>query len=167
MSSFDRDHRQLPGYNEAKAKSFSDARVTSSAPYEARGEHPFFEITVRRNVPYLVPDYLFENVKVGDELEGALPFGFFYYEPMRDAKELVALAGGSGITPFHSMAKEIAYGKLKGVRLTILYGSVKANDIVLKDELAAIEAACPDVKVVHVLSPDRPGQAPRDLLLCV
>ena len=132
----------------------------SSAPFEARGEHPFFEITVRRNVPYLVPDYLFENVKVGDELQGALPFGFFYYEPMRDSKELVALAGGSGITPFHSMAKEIAYGKLKGVRLTILYGSVKANDIVLKDELKKIEADCPDVKVVHVLSdePDWDGE---------
>ena len=77
----------------------------SSAPFEARGEHPFFEITVRRNVPYLVPDNLFENVKVGDILQGALPFGFFYWEPMRDSRELVALAGGSGITPFHSMAK--------------------------------------------------------------
>ena len=132
----------------------------SSAPFEARGEHPFFEITVRRNVPYLVPDYLFENVKVGDTLEGALPFGFFYWEPLRDSKELVALAGGSGITPFHSMAKEIAYGKMKGCKLTILYGSVKADDIVLKDELAAIEAACPDVKVVHVLSdePDWSGE---------
>ena len=132
----------------------------SSAPYEARTEHPFFEITVRRNVPYLVPDYLFENVKVGDTLEGALPFGFFYWEPLRDSKEIVALAGGSGITPFHSMAKEIAYGKMKGCKITILYGSVKANDIVLKKELDEIEKACPDVKVVHVLSdePDWPGE---------
>ena len=132
----------------------------SSAPFEARGEHPFFEITVRRNVPYFVPDYLFENVKIGDILEGALPFGFFYWEPLRDSKELVALAGGSGITPFHSMAKEIAYGKMKGCKLTILYGSVKANDIVLKDELKKIEADCPDVKVVHVLSdePDWDGE---------
>ena len=72
----------------------------SSAPYEARGEHPFFEITVRRNVPYLVPDYFFENVHVGDVLTGALPFGTFYWEPLRDTTELVALAGGSGITPF-------------------------------------------------------------------
>ena len=36
----------------------------SSAPYETRGARPFFEITVRRNRPYLVPDWLFENVKV-------------------------------------------------------------------------------------------------------
>ena len=132
----------------------------SSAPFEARGEHPFFEITIRRNVSYLVPDYFFEQVHLGDVLEANLPFGFFYWEPMRDSKTLVALAGGSGITPFHSMAKEIAYGKMKGVKLTILYGSVKANDIVLKKELDEIEAACPDVKVVHVLSdePDWPGE---------
>ena len=86
----------------------------SSAPYEARGEHPFFEITVRRNVPYLVPDYFFENVHVGDVLTGALPFGTFYWEPLRDTTELVALAGGSGITPFYAMAKEIAHGKMHG-----------------------------------------------------
>lgn len=126
----------------------------SSAPYEARGEHPFFEITVRRNVPYLVPDYFFENVHVGDVLTGALPFGTFYWEPLRDTTELVALAGGSGITPFYAMAKEIAHGKMHGCRLTILYGSVKSDDIVLKDELDQICAECPDVKVVHVLSGD-------------
>ena len=132
----------------------------SSAPYEARGEHGFFEVTIRRNVPYLVPDYFFEHVKVGDVLDANLPFGTFYWEPMRDSKNIVALAGGSGITPFHSMAKEIANGKMKGCKLTILYGSVKANDIVLKDELDKIEAACPDVKVVHVLSdePDWDGE---------
>ena len=127
----------------------------ASAPYEARGEHPFFEVTIRRNAPYLVPDYLFETLKVGDVLDGSMPFGMFYYEPLRDTKNLVALAGGSGITPFASMAKEIACGKLKGqCRLTILYGSVKSDDIVLREELDAVCADCPDVKVVNVLSDD-------------
>ena len=132
----------------------------SSAPYEARGERPFFEITVRRNRPYFVPDWLFENLKVGDTVEGALPFGTFYWEPLRDSRDIVALAGGVGITPFYSMAKEIACGKMQGCRLTILYGSVKKDDIVLRNELEAIEASCPDVKVVHVLSdePDWPGE---------
>ena len=134
----------------------------SSAPYEARGEHGFFEVTIRRNVPYLVPDYFFSQVKVGDIMDANLPFGTFYYEPLRDSKTIVALAGGSGITPFVSMAKEIAWGRLKGqgLKLTILYGSVKSDDIVLKKELDAAEAACSDVKVVHVLSgePDWPGE---------
>jgi len=127
----------------------------SSAPYEARRkEHPFFEITVRANRPYLVPDYMFQNLKVGDVVDCNLPFGTFYYEPLRDSKNLVALAGGSGIAPFHSLAKEIAYGKLKdsGVKLTIMYGSMKSNDIVLFHELDQIEKDCSDVKVVHILS---------------
>ncbi|MDY6300265.1 MAG: FAD-binding oxidoreductase, partial [Selenomonadaceae bacterium] len=127
----------------------------ASAPFEARGDKPFFEVTIRRNAPYLVPDYLFETLKVGDVIDGSMPFGTFYFEPLRDTKNLVALAGGSGITPFASMAKEIAYGKLKGAcKLTILYGSVKSDDIVLKEELDKICADCADVRVVHVLSDD-------------
>jgi ferredoxin-NADP reductase len=136
----------------------------SSAPYEARGENPFFEVTIRRNVPYLVPDYFLENLHEGDELEANLPFGTFYWEPLRDSKNLVALAGGSGITPFHSMAKEIAFGKMQGVKLTILYGSVKSDDIVLKQELDVIEAACPNVKVIHVLSDDPDWQGEKGFI---
>jgi len=126
----------------------------SSAPFEARGENGFVEVTIRRNRPYLVPDYFFDHVKEGDILEANMPFGFFYWEPLRDSKNIVALAGGSGITPFLSMAREIAYGKMKGCHITIIYGSVNSSDIVLKEELDAVEKDCPDVKVVHVLSDD-------------
>ena len=132
----------------------------SSAPYEATGADGFFEITVRRNRHYLAPDYLFDQVRTGDILNGALAFGNFYWEPLRDTKNIVALAGGSGIAPFHSMAKEIACGKMRGCHLTILYGSMKSDDIVLKEELDRIANICPDVRVVHVLSdePDWPGE---------
>ncbi|MBQ6622894.1 MAG: iron-sulfur cluster-binding domain-containing protein [Mogibacterium sp.] len=126
----------------------------SSAPYEARGEEPFFEITIRRNIPYLVPDWFLENVKVGSEITASLPFGQFYYEPLRDSGKIVGLAGGSGITPFVSMAKEIAHGTLD-VDLTVLYGSVSHDDIVCGEELAAAAAACPDrIHVVHIMSND-------------
>lgn len=132
----------------------------SSAPVDALGENGYIEVTIRRNRPYLVPDYFFDRVQVGDLLQGNMPFGTFYYEPLRDSKNILALAGGSGITPFCSLAREIAYGKLKGLHLTILYGSVHHSDIVLKEELDAVAADCPDVKVIHVLSgdPDWPGE---------
>ncbi|MEE3460165.1 MAG: flavin reductase family protein [Candidatus Faecousia sp.] len=126
----------------------------SSAPCDAMGDNGFVEVTIRRNRPYLVPDYFFEQVKVGTELLTDLPYGTFYYEPLRDSRNLVALAGGSGITPFYSMAREIAFGKMKDVSLTILYGSVHHSDIVLGDELAKLERECPRIKVVHVLSGD-------------
>ena len=136
----------------------------SSAPSSARGEKPFFEVTIRRNVPYFVPDYFFDHVSVGTKMTAALPFGSFYYEPLRDAQNVVALAGGSGITPFVSMAKEIAAGKLP-VHLTILYGSVSHTDIVCGAELETAEVQAEayaavhsdyqgSVRVVHVMSGD-------------
>ena len=126
----------------------------SSAPFEARGEDPFVEITVRRSRgDGFIADYLNDNVKVGDTFQGLMGCGQFYFEPLRDAKHVVALAGGVGITPFASMAKEVANGTLD-MDLTILYGSVSSDDIVMKAELDAIKSD--KVHIVHVLSGDEP-----------
>jgi len=125
-----------------------------SAPYQTRGKDPVVEITVRkpRNGGF-VADYLYEKVKVGDEFEGEVGLGEFHYDSIRDAKHVVALAGGSGITPFLSMAREIRFGRLD-MNLTILFGSVDENDIILRKELE--ECVCEKVKVVHVLSGENP-----------
>ena len=126
----------------------------SSAPFEARAEQPFVEVTVRRSRGEgFIADYINDELKVGDTLTGLMGCGQFYYEPLRDARHVVALAGGVGITPFAAMAKEIAHGTLD-FDLTILYGSVSSDDIVLKEELDAI--ACDRVKVVPVISGDEP-----------
>lgn len=126
----------------------------SSAPFEARQDDPFFEITVRSNMPYLVPDWFLEHLKVGSSITASLPFGQFCYEPLRDSGHIIGLAGGSGITPFLSMAKEIAHGTLD-IDLTVLYGSVNHTDIVCGEELSECESACPEkIHIVHIMSDD-------------
>ncbi|MBP5224693.1 MAG: iron-sulfur cluster-binding domain-containing protein [Lachnospiraceae bacterium] len=126
----------------------------SSAPFESRAEHPFAEITVRRSKgDGFIADYVNESLKPGDHLLGSMGLGQFCYEPLRDSKHIVALAGGTGITPFVSMAKEIAHGTMDA-DLTILYGSVSPDDIILKGELDRLEGE--HVHVVHVIS----GEAP-------
>jgi len=132
----------------------------SSAPYQARlAEHAFVEITVRRSKgDGFICDYVNDSVKVGDRFRGMVGCGQFYYEPLRDAKHVVALAGGVGITPFASMAREIAHGTLD-FDLTILFGSVSSDDIALRDELDQLRSD--KLHIVHVLSgdePDWPGE---------
>lgn len=129
----------------------------SSAPCQARGEDGFVEICVRRSKgDGLIADYINDKVKKGDTFRGLIGCGQFYFEPLRDSRKVVAIAGGVGITPFVSMAREIADGKLD-IDLTILYGSVSSDDIIFKAELETIEKRSDKVKVIHILSGDEPG----------
>ena len=126
----------------------------SSAPYEARLDDGYVEITVRRSKgDGFISDYINDSLKPGTKVLGNMGLGQFYFEPLRDSRSIVALAGGVGITPFVSMAKEIAHGTLDA-DLTILYGSVASDDIILKDVLESLEGD--RVHVVNVLSGDEP-----------
>ena len=127
----------------------------SSAPYEARMDNGYVEITVRRSKgDGFIADFVNDDLKIGTHIMGNIGLGQFYYEPLRDARHIMALAGGVGITPFASMAKEIAHGTMDA-ELTILYGSVSSDDIILKDVLEKLEGD--KVHIVNVLSGDEPG----------
>ena len=62
----------------------------------------------------------------------------FYHEPIRDGNNVVGIAGGSGITPFRSLAREMVTGD-SDLRLTVLYGSSDENDIVFYEDLKRLE----------------------------
>ncbi len=127
----------------------------SSAPCETRGEQPYVEITVRKpKSDGFIADYLYDEAKPGDVFSGEVGLGEFHHDCIRDSKNVVAIAGGSGITPFVSMAKEIKNGR-EDFNLTILYGSVSEDDIVLKTEMEA--CTCDKVKIIHILSGENPG----------
>ena len=110
-----------------------------------------YQITVKKAQDSFVSEYILNNWEVGTEVTFSGPEGPFSYEPIRDEKEIVGLAGGSGITPFMSMAYAILDGT-EDFRLTLLYGSRTKADILYAEELQKICAATDKVKVVHVLS---------------
>lgn len=123
-----------------------------SSPLEAK--QGIVKITVRNVKDGFAAPYMLENFKVGDEVIISGPEGTFYYEELRDAKNVIALAGGSGITPFLSMAYAIRDG-LEDFNLTILFGSRTEENILFKKELDEVAAECGKVKVVHVLSDEK------------
>ena len=95
-----------------------------------------------------------DNWKKGTKEVSSGPEGYFFYEPLRDLKQIVGIAGGSGITPFRSMAKAITDGTLD-IELTLLYGSSDEGDIIFYDEFKKMENNNPSkIKIVHVLSCD-------------
>ena len=129
------------------------ARPYSLAASPLRALSGEYQITVKRAVDGFVSDYILNNWQVGTEVTLSGPEGPFSYEPLRDEKEIIGLAGGSGITPFMAMAYAIQDGS-EDFHLTLLYGSRTEEDILYADELAAICAATDKVRVIHVLSED-------------
>ena len=98
--------------------------------------------------------YIHDNWKVGDTVETSGPQGTFFYEPLRDAKKVIAIAGGSGITPIYAMANAIADGD-EDFDMTILYGSRTKADILFQEEFDAIMARTDKVRLVNVLSEEK------------
>ncbi len=121
-----------------------------SAPADAlKGS---YMLTVRKTNGGYASEYILNNWKEGSEVTLSGPQGEFYYQGLRDAKHVVALAGGSGITPFYSLAGAIADGT-EDFTLTILYGNRTRNSILLGKELDEIAARSNGkVKIVNVLS---------------
>lgn len=124
----------------------------SSSPKEAlEGK---YRITVKLKEGGFLSAWLHNEAKAGDKLTATEPGGHVTHSGIRDCKKVVALAGGSGITPFMSMAKAIDEGT-EDFEMTLLYGARTEADLVFRADFDAIAARCPKVKVVYVLSEEQ------------
>ena len=56
-------------------------------------------LTIKRQEDGFASNFIFDNWQVGTVIEASAPLGEFVYEPLRDAPNIVGLAGGSGVTP--------------------------------------------------------------------
>lgn len=131
--------------NAVVTRSYSIASSPASA---LKGE---YQITVKRINNGFVSDYILDNWKVGDEVIAYAPEGNMTYCPLRDAENIVAVAGGSGITPFLSLARAIAQGD-EDCTLTLLYGCRTSEEILFKAELDLLSEKNEKINVIYVLS---------------
>lgn len=121
----------------------------SSSPKEAL--EGFYTLTIKYVEGGLASRYILDNWQVGTPVEVSAPEGTFDYNPLRDAKTVIAVAGGSGITPFLSLAKAIVDGD-EDFQMTLLYGSRTVDNILFREEFDKLAAATDKLKVIHVLS---------------
>lgn len=131
--------------NSVVTRSYSIASSPASA---LNGE---YQITVKRISDGFVSDYILDNWSVGDEVTAYAPEGNMTYCPLRDAENIVAIAGGSGITPFLSLARAIDQGD-ENCTLTLLYGCRTSDEILFKSELDSLSEKNEKINVIYVLS---------------
>ena len=124
-------------------------RAYSLASSPAHAAKNIYRITVKRVRNGLVSNYLLDNIKVGDSLTISKPTGNFTYNSIRDEKNVIAIAGGSGITPFMSLALAIEDG-LEDCDLTIFYSVRTYDDMLFKKEIELLNKKSKRVKI-HVV----------------
>jgi NAD(P)H-flavin reductase len=96
------------------------------------------------------------RLRVGDRLRLRGPLGQFAVRLSH--RPLVMIAGGSGMGPIRSMLRVLCRtGNTR--RVTLFYGARRAQDLVLVDEMRALERAHDWFSFVPALSEPEPGVA--------
>ena len=141
--------KYLTVFEEIEGMKITRAYSISSKPKDAlEGK---YMLTIKRVDGGLMSNYILDTWDVGTEVTVSAPEGHFEYQPLRDAKTVICLAGGSGITPFVSMAGAILDGD-EDFNMVLLYGSRNKENILFYDELLEIASKTEKVKVINVLS---------------
>lgn len=128
--------------------------VRTSRPYSISSspkQRAYYEITVARIKDGFVSDFLLDDIKVGDRFEANGPAGVFRFQPVFHSKKSLFLAGGSGVTPFLSMTREIVDAALDR-DVVMLYGCRSSGGALYDEELRAYSEKYPNFKYHLVIS---------------
>lgn len=128
--------------------------VRTSRPYSISSsprQRGYYEITVARIKTGFVSDFFLDNVKIGDVFEANGPSGVFHYNPIAHKKTSVFLAGGSGITPFLSMTREVLEADLDR-EIHLLYGCRNINVAIYHELLTHFDADYPNFHYHLIIS---------------
>jgi ferredoxin-NADP reductase len=132
--------------------------VRTSRPYcvsSAPGRDTI-DLTVKTAAGGFVSPHLFERLTVGDEVDTSGPAGSFFHEPLIHGRDLVMIAGGSGVTPFLSMIRALA-DLDDPPRVHLVYGSRDDEDVIFNDVLVALERSHAWLDLTIVISAPSDG----------
>lgn len=128
--------------------------VRTSRPYSISSspkQRAYYEITVARIKDGFVSDFLLDDIKVGDRFEANGPAGVFRFQPVFHSRKSLFIAGGSGVTPFLSMTREIVDAALDR-DVVMLYGCRSSKAALYDEELREYSDKYPNFKYHLVIS---------------
>jgi len=106
------------------------------------------KVTVKRTRGGYASNWICDNAVTGTEFEVLRPAGTFV--PAGLDRDLLLIAGGSGITPVLSILKTVLYGGTGNIAL--VYANRDEQSVIFRDELVGLATEFPDrFTVVHWL----------------
>ena len=118
-------------------------------------ENSSYTVMLERNPAGFFSPQALDHWKPGTRLLISEPRSDPTWGDLSAAKHVIALAGGSGITPFFALAGAVADG-LENYDLTILYGNERYDRILLREELDEfVRRSNGKIRMIHVLSGEK------------
>jgi len=112
------------------------------------------ELEIRYVPNGICTTYVHKHLKAGDRVTLNGPYGTFGLRPT--AREIICIAGGSGMAPIKAILLEMARTR-NPRRCRYFFGARAKRDLFLVEEMRRIEAALPDFRFIPALSAPDPG----------
>lgn len=110
-------------------------------------------VAIKRVKEGIFSNHANDNFKIGDNVEVMTPMGKFYTElNVNNAKNYLAFAGGSGITPMLSILKTVLLTQPNS-KFTLIYGNQNRSTIIFKELIDGLKNKfMQNLSVYHILS---------------
>jgi Na+-transporting NADH:ubiquinone oxidoreductase subunit F len=135
---------------------YEDVRESTSRAYSissAPSDNKAIELVIRYVPNGMVTTYVFNHLKEGQKARLIGAFGEFY---LRDSdREIVCIAGGSGLAPIRSIILDMIDRGISHRKATFFFGAVSQRDLYYVEEFRAIEKEHAWFKFVPALSNDK------------
>ncbi|CAG8892081.1 unnamed protein product [Penicillium egyptiacum] len=129
--------------------------VRSYTPISSDNEAGYFDLLVKAYPQGNISKYLTE-LKVGDNMKVRGPKGAMVYTPNM-CRHIGMISGGTGITPMLQVIKAIIRNRPRNggndtTKVDLIFANVNPEDILLKDQLEALEKEDDGFRVYYVLN---------------
>jgi ferredoxin-NADP reductase/DMSO/TMAO reductase YedYZ heme-binding membrane subunit len=121
----------------------------------------YVEISVKRDPKGVASQFLHDQVTEGMRFKIGAPAGKFYFAGS-EAKRVILVAGGVGITPMMSVIRTLTHRKWTG-DMHLLFSVRKPEDVIFQAELDALRAAHPNLRCEYVVTSER-GHITKDII---
>ncbi len=113
-------------------------------------QRDYVELTVKREDQGLESRYLHDRAKTGDLLEITVPSGSFFFTG-KEAKGIVLIAGGVGITPMMSVLRHLTDRSYEH-EIHLIYAARTPVDIIFREECAYLASRHPNVTILSIVA---------------